>query len=297
MEGPSRACGNCGQLPEEGHQFSHCARCRQVAYCSGVCQRNHWRAGGHKKACVPLAQQAQEPAKDDDLSKPMNKPPHKPSSGPDNNSSAGGAAAATEEQQDEKLPRRAVARVDAEGKELSFGEHDDCTICLDALRHPIKLPCGHWFCKECIEGLRQARSVQDLCPTCREPLPPGADQLFAKAWQIWRQVERKVERREQGWANLPANLQREMDKVRDLYEQAAEQGHAMAQYNLGVMYANGQGVAQNYTTAVKFYEQAAEQGYAMAQYNLGVMYGQGHGVAQNYTTAAQLYERAAEQGH
>ena len=103
MEGPSGACGNCGQLPEEGHQFSHCARCRQVAYCSGVCQRNHWRAGGHKKACVPLAQQAQEPAKDDDLSKPMNKPPHKPSSGPDNNSSS-------QEQQQQPPPRRSNRR-------------------------------------------------------------------------------------------------------------------------------------------------------------------------------------------
>ena len=42
----------------------------------------------------------------------------------------------------------------------------------------------------------------------------------------------------------------------------AEQGDAEAQYNLGVMYDNGQGVAQDYAEAVKWYRRAAEQGDA-----------------------------------
>ena len=41
---------------------------------------------------------------------------------------------------------------------------------------------------------------------------------------------------------------------------AAEQGYAPAQYNLGVMYANGEGVAKNDEQAVKWYRKAAEQG-------------------------------------
>ena len=49
----------------------------------------------------------------------------------------------------------------------------------------------------------------------------------------------------------------------------AEQGDADAQYNLGVMYANGQGVSQDYKTAVKWYRLAAEQGNPRAQGNLG----------------------------
>ena len=51
----------------------------------------------------------------------------------------------------------------------------------------------------------------------------------------------------------------------------AEQGVAFAQYNLGVMYANGQGVPQNYKTAVKWYRLAAEQGLANAQSNLEIL--------------------------
>jgi TPR repeat protein len=39
----------------------------------------------------------------------------------------------------------------------------------------------------------------------------------------------------------------------------AEQGHARAQYNMGVMYENGQGVPQDNKTAVKWYRLAAEQ--------------------------------------
>ena len=40
----------------------------------------------------------------------------------------------------------------------------------------------------------------------------------------------------------------------------AEQGHAAAQYNLGLMYDNGEGVAQDDGKAVKWYRLAAEQG-------------------------------------
>jgi TPR repeat protein len=76
----------------------------------------------------------------------------------------------------------------------------------------------------------------------------------------------------------------------------AEQGYAMAQYNLGVMYGNGRGVAQDYRQAVEWYRRAAEQGIAQAQYNLGVMYKKGMGVAQDYSQAVKWYRRAAEQG-
>ena len=58
----------------------------------------------------------------------------------------------------------------------------------------------------------------------------------------------------------------------------AEQGYALAQNNLGVMYEKGQGVSQNYKTAVKWYTLAAEQGYAVAQCNLGLIYDKGEGV-------------------
>ena len=75
---------------------------------------------------------------------------------------------------------------------------------------------------------------------------------------------------------------------------AAEQGHAEAQFNLGVMYDIGQGVKQDYFKAVEWYQKAAEQGNALAQYNLGVMYAKGQGVRQNYTKAKEYFGLACD---
>src|ERR1035437_6669866 len=58
----------------------------------------------------------------------------------------------------------------------------------------------------------------------------------------------------------------------------AEQGDAVAQHNLGVIYENGLGVPQNYAEAVKWYRLAAEQGYGPSQFNLGLLYDKGRGV-------------------
>ena len=80
-------------------------------------------------------------------------------------------------------------------------------------------------------------------------------------------------------------------------ELRAEQGVAEAQFNLGVMYFNGDGVTQDFETALKWYSLAAEQGNAGAQYSLGYMYVDGLGVTQDYRTALKWFSLAAEQGN
>lgn len=81
------------------------------------------------------------------------------------------------------------------------------------------------------------------------------------------------------------------------YKKAAEQGHARAQYNLGVLYDQGNGVPQHYGEAMKWYRKAAEQGNTNAQYNLGVMYREGHGVTKDTVQAHKWFNIAAAQGH
>ena len=81
------------------------------------------------------------------------------------------------------------------------------------------------------------------------------------------------------------------------YWRLAEQGDATAQFNLGNMYANGQGVAQNYQEAVKWYRLAAEQGDADAQFNLGVMYANGEGVTQDDRIAHMWFNLLASFGN
>jgi TPR repeat protein len=83
----------------------------------------------------------------------------------------------------------------------------------------------------------------------------------------------------------------------NLLRPLAEQGHVRAQYNLGLMYNNGQGVRQDYAAAMSWYRKAAEQGHVAAQTNLGVMYDNGQGVPQDYAAAMSWWRKAAEQGH
>ncbi|HEY5701133.1 MAG TPA: tetratricopeptide repeat protein [Gammaproteobacteria bacterium] len=77
---------------------------------------------------------------------------------------------------------------------------------------------------------------------------------------------------------------------------SAENGEAVAQYRLGVMYGLGLGVGQNYAESVKWYRKAAAAGDPRAQSNLGFMYGTGRGVPQDYIQAYAWYNVASASG-
>ena len=65
----------------------------------------------------------------------------------------------------------------------------------------------------------------------------------------------------------------------------AEQGEASAQFNLALMYLDGQGVTQDDKQAVYWFRKAAAQGLAIAQNNLCLVYLNGKGVTQDYKQA------------
>ncbi len=62
--------------------------------------------------------------------------------------------------------------------------------------------------------------------------------------------------------------------------------------NLGSLYLQGRGVAQDYTRARELYQRAAERGYAVAQNNLALMYANGQGGEKDYVRAAAWLELA-----
>ena len=78
---------------------------------------------------------------------------------------------------------------------------------------------------------------------------------------------------------------------------AAEQGEALAQFNLGLMYANGRGVLKDEAEAVRWFRLAAEQGEALAQSNLGAMYANGRGVLKDSVLAHMWFNIAGASGH
>ena len=75
-----------------------------------------------------------------------------------------------------------------------------------------------------------------------------------------------------------------------------KQGEPDAQYNLGIMFADGRGVAKDEQQALQWYRKSADQGDRLGQTNLGIRYHAGRGVPIDEQQAAQWYRKAAEQG-
>ncbi|MDF1622994.1 MAG: hypothetical protein P1V33_05960 [Pseudohongiella nitratireducens] len=80
------------------------------------------------------------------------------------------------------------------------------------------------------------------------------------------------------------------------FTDGAMKGHALAQFNLALMYHNGIGTEADYERAMQLYALAAQQGMTSAQFNLALMYDRGEGVGRDFDEAYYWYMQAAEQG-
>ena len=60
---------------------------------------------------------------------------------------------------------------------IRSGMTDDCSICLDDLRSPAITPCGHVYCRACIERVIETQKPP-ACPLCRKEVKKN--QLLGK---------------------------------------------------------------------------------------------------------------------
>ena len=108
---------------------------------------------------------------------------------------------------------------------------------------------------------------------------------------------------EQGHAYAQANVSFRYYAAGDFTEafawcqRAAYSQLPWAQYNLGLMYRKGEGVAPSSAEAAHWYRLAATQNFAEAQQKLADLYYTGQGLALNYAHAAEWYRRAADGGN
>lgn len=77
----------------------------------------------------------------------------------------------------------------------------------------------------------------------------------------------------------------------------AEQGDPEAQLQMGLRYAEGDGVIQNDKEAARWFAQAAKQGLAEAEYQYGLALLRGRGVVQDYKAAFDWIEKPALRGY
>lgn len=81
-----------------------------------------------------------------------------------------------------------------------------------------------------------------------------------------------------------------------IWDKQARAGNAAAAYNMGILYANGRGVALSQETAFQWFKYAADLGDVDAQVRVGKMYMTGQGVEQSDQMAIPYLEKAASEG-
>ena len=91
--------------------------------------------------------------------------------------------------------------------------------------------------------------------------------------------------------------EKDYEEAFDWFMKAADGGNAAAQYNLGLCYRNGWGVASDSLESFNWFMKAAEGGNASAQYKLGLCYLDGKGVYQDSLECFNWINKAAVQGH
>jgi TPR repeat protein len=299
-KGSSKICAKngCGSLI---HESKKCSRCRLIYYCSRDCQKTDWKA--HKPKCNTAVQEK----------------------------------AAQDARAEKQSHSRALLKGAGAGAGVGAGvrtsksagndaAEEECPICFDLLVDPLS-PCpeqlAHQCCRVCVEKMRE--HGLPACPLCRAPMQ-DAEELFYHATQLrLRAMKRAVDEGRAGLQRQHFDMLRrvlevdphhlvaqfdlgciydqgegvEKDTVQaaSWFRKAAVQGDASAQYNLGNKYKQGEGVEKDAVQAVHWYRKAAVQGDAESQNNLGCMYGTGEGVQQSSHEAARWWQTAADQGH
>ena len=124
---------------------------------------------------------------------------------------------------------------------------------------------------------------------------------YPAALREWRPLAEEGDARAQYYLGIMyANGEGVLENDRQAaywFRKSAKQGNSQSQYHLGMMYANGEGVPEDDTQAVYWFRRSAKQGDARAQFNLGVMYEFGEGVPEDDRQAVNWYRQAAGQGH
>lgn len=95
---------------------------------------------------------------------------------------------------------------------------------------------------------------------------------------------------------LGALERKEFDVAFRRFQTLAEQGNPEASYNLGLMYASGEGTTQDYAKARESFLASAEAGFALSAYQLGIIYEKALGVDKDMSKSMEWLQKAADAG-
>jgi len=186
-------------------------------------------------------------------------------------------------------------------EEALFKEHppnEECPICFLPHPHDEKRPifhscCGKVICMGCMYTMRESEGV-GLCPFCRTPHATSNEEMINQTKILMGKgnayaYHHLAGRYAQGIRGLPQDRQ----KANELYLKAGELGCADAYFNLGIVYACGEGVEVDIKKSKHYFELAAMGGNAEARQNLGALEGR----ADNWERAVKHWSLAARAGY
>jgi len=94
---------------------------------------------------------------------------------------------------------------------------------------------------------------------------------------------------QQANGTMPVDLQR--------LQQMATNGNAGAANALGIIYANGTRVPQDFAEARKWFQLGSEHGNAASEMNLGILYMNGRGTPVDLNEGMRWFRSAADHGN
>lgn len=144
-----------------------------------------------------------------------------------------------------------------------------------------------WCSLAAITGQEECRSGLQVLASQMKPEEINEAKRRVDAWSKEHQQYTKAQ------GDIYIKESKDVPESVKKIQTAAEGGDAEAQSVLGEMYYR----ASNYEEALKWFHKSAGQGYSYGQYNLGVMYLEGSGVAKNESEAVKWFTKAAEQWH
>ena len=157
---------------------------------------------------------------------------------------------------------------------LERHEGDSCPICTLLIPLPMSDHSVFNTCcmKRICDGCTLAAQRRDMfdCAFCRTPIPDNdADRLSMVQARMAKKDPEAINVLALKYRYGSLGLQKDMQKVVELWTEAAELGSIEAFYSLGVAYDFGDGVQQDVPRATEFYEKAAMQGHVQSRNNLG----------------------------
>jgi TPR repeat protein len=142
-------------------------------------------------------------------------------------------------------------------------EVERCCVCLEGLAETsCTLPCTHTFHIQCAEDLREFGLN---CPLCRAKLPESPAKMCEETTAEYLKIRRGNKRPD---GTRRPYTKEQLAQLAELFRrmtEAAQQGHGLAQFNLGMFYLQGTITQKDEAVAVDWFHKSALNGCASAQ--------------------------------